>query len=181
VGKSKLIIIACLFLVHAQIAAAIDIGTIPLTPPKKVSPLETSPEHLTFLKTYNILTISLAMYYLDTKGRFSKEAIRDNFEQNLALWAGRYGIEFDLDNIDFQKKGFTRYYPFTVNGHDFIIRFFDVKERHFLPPVPEVYAEGVFESSEIGFQIIPGINAILAGTRIERIPFPDPTVCSKNP
>jgi len=95
-------------------------------------------------------------------------------------WKEGLDIAFDMDNIDFGKKGFTRYYPFTVDGRDLIIRIFDVRETSFLPEF-RVFEEGVFEDSRIGFQIIPGIQDIVASKKIKKLPVPQPAIFATSP
>lgn len=170
-NKDKLLLILiCLFLVHATVATSSNIGTSPLRLNQKVSPIETS-QALTFLKEFNVLTFALGLYQLDARERLSKAKIKEKMTLDSTIWEREFGISFDLDNIDFKRKGFTRYYPFTVNGKDFIIRIFDVREKHRMPKF-EVFCEGIFEDSKIGFQIIPGVKTILKSKRIKKIPFP---------
>ncbi len=172
-NKSRLLVmIVCLFLVHTSVAATVDTRTFPLNLSKKVSPTETSIKEL-FAKEFNILAFALGIYHLDVIERFSKDKIKEHLASGFAKWAESFTLAFDLDNIDFKKKGFTRYYPFTVNKKDFIIRIFDIREEHYLPDF-EIFYEGVFETSKIGFQIIPGINTILKEKEINKEAFPRP-------
>lgn len=178
-NKGKLLIIVCLFLVHTSGAAALDIRTFPINPVKKVSPTETSIKEA-FARQFNILAFALGIYRLDAGERMSKEEIKKRLAGDVALWNETISLAFDLDNIDLKKKGFTRYYPFTVEGKDFIIRIFDMKERHYLPDF-EIFYEDVFKESKIGFQIIPGVNTILEGKKIEKAQFPNPAAYSTHP
>lgn len=165
-NKSRLVVtIVCLFLVHSQVVALQDLGTLPLTPSREVSPTETNHPGI-FLKEFNILAFALSVYYLDAKEQLSKEDIKEKLAGNSTILWEKFNIGFDMNNIDFKKRGFTRYYPFSVNGKDFIIRIFDANERHYLANF-EILYEGVLNRPEIGFQIIPGINAILDKKKIE--------------
>ncbi|GEM_PF-1435254 len=171
-NKGKLLIaIACLILVHTMSAAATEIGTYLLNPLKKVSPTETGLKEI-FAREFNILAFALGIYHLDVEKRFSKNAIK----KHLIIGAGKcekiLSVVFDLDNIDFRRKGLTRYYPFKAGGNDYIIRVFHSGERHYLEDF-EIFYEGVFEESSIGFQIIPGINEILKEKKAEKIAVPD--------
>lgn len=165
--KKLLLVIVCLLLVHTQAATSLDIRTLLLTPPQKVSPIETNPE-FTFLKEFNILTFALALYHLDAKEHLTKDIIKRRLATDCAVWKKALNIDFDLDNIDLNKRGFTRYYPFSINGKDFIVRIFDMKERHFLPEF-DVFYEALFEDSGVGLQIIPGINTVLKSKRVEKV------------
>ena len=177
-SKKRLVpFLACLFLVHSQVALAIDAGTYFLNPSKKVSPTNTSVKAM-FARQFNIIAFALGMYYLDTSGNVPKEDIKKIFEEEIVFCEENFNIVFDLDNIDFKKKGFTRYYPFTVNGQDFIIRLFDVREKS-IQPACEVYYEGIMEDSGVCFQIIPGIKVLLADTKVEPIAIVDPTLCDR--
>lgn len=174
-----LLIIACFALVHTQVAATPDIRTLPLNPHTKVSPTETN-QWKNFLREFNLLAFALGIYYLDAKERLSKEDIKEKLTLDSAIWEKEFGITFDLDNIDFKKKGFTRCYPFTVNGKDFIIRIFDARDRHYLRGF-EILYEDMFEKPRIGFQILPGINTILNGKKVERVSFSDPAAYFTHP
>ena len=179
-NKGKLLIIAlCLFLVHSGVGATLDIRTYPINPVKKVSPIETSIKEI-FARQFNILAFALGIYRLDTRGRLSKESIKETLADNCAACRDSVNVAFDLDNIDFRKKGFTRYYPFSASGRDFIIRIFDVREKYYLPDF-EIFYEGTFEESGIGFQVIPGIKSILKEAKAERISFYDPALYSTQP
>lgn len=162
-----LLIIVCLFLVHSQLGIASSLGTLPLTPPGKVSPLETNQE-IIFLKEFNILAFALGMYYLEAEERLSKDDLKERLSETLDRWEDKFNVIFDLDNI--VKHGFTRDYPFTVKNKSFIIRLFDVKDgyhvRRRLPDEVKILYEGEFKEG-IRFQILPGINAILKDEKIE--------------
>ena len=177
-GKPFLIVL-CLFLVHSSVDATLDIRTSPINPIKKVSPIETNIKEL-FAREFNILTFALGIYQLDTKGGLTKEYIKEALADNVRTCKDSLEVDFDLDNIDFRRKGFTRYYPFSVNGQDFIIRVFDLREEHYLPDF-DIFYEGAFEESNIGFQIIPGIKTILKTTKAEKLHLYDPAIYSTQP
>ena len=174
-----LLIIACLFLVHTQVIATENLGTYPINPVKKVSPTETNIKEA-FARQFNILTFALGIYCLDTEGHLSKDAIKERLSSESGICEETLALVFDLNNIDFKKKGFTRYYPFSVKERDFIIRIFDIREKHYLPDF-EVFYEGTFKESKIGFQILPGIKTILEEKKAEKATFPDPTLCLTHP
>ncbi len=181
-SKSRLLlIIVCLSLVHTQLVAASSLGTLPLTPPVKVSPMETNQE-IIFLKEFNILAFALAMYYLEAEERLSKDDLKERLADELYKWKEKFKVIFDLDNI--VKHGFTRDYPFTVKNKSFIIRLFDVRDgyhvRRRLPDEVKILYEGEFKEG-IRFQMLPGINEILESEKPEKALFQDPALCSTHP
>ena len=179
-SKNKLlIIVVSLFLVHSQLSAATDVGTSSINLTKKVSPTNTNIKEM-FATEFNVLAFALGMYYLDTEEHLSKEGIKEKLLQSHAILEEKFRVIFDLDNIDLEKNGFTRYYPFVMNEKDYMIRIFDADEKHYLEKT-RVYHEGIFEDSEIGFQIIPGINSMLEERKPEKVELLDPTICSKQP
>ncbi len=179
-NKGKpLLIIACLILVHTASTAAPDIRTYPISPVQKVSPTETGIKEI-FAREFNILAFALGIYYLDVEKRLPKYAIKKYLALGTAMCEENLSVAFDLDNIDFKRKGFTRYYPFKVGGKDCIIRIFDLKERHYLPDF-DIFYEGVFEESNLGFQVIPGVDAILKEVKAEKIALRDPNRYTTNP
>ena len=176
--KNKLILIlACLFLVQPHVGATQDVRTIPVTSIIPVSPIESNPIPTT-LHEYSILVFALSMYYMETRENLSMEQIRERLAGQPEVWKEKLAVAFDLDRTSFKKDGYTRYYPFSVRGRDFIIRFFRLKEKDKLP-LCDVLHEGTFPDSELAFQIIPGINALLEGKDIKKIlpdKLPQPTM-----
>lgn len=169
-------IIVCLFLVPSQIASTQDIGTYLRSVNQKVSSIETKKTDI-FIRDFNILSFALGLYNLDAKERLTKVEIKERLAKEPALLRDKFGVSFDMDKIDFKKKGFTRYYPFSVSGKDFIIRIFDINEKHYLAECQVVY-EGAFEKSSLGFQIIPGIKTILDEKKTEKVVLVNPAACS---
>jgi len=108
---------------------------------------------------------------METKENLSKEQIIERLAGQPEVWKEKLDIIFDLERMGFEKKGYTRYYPFSVRGRDFIIRFFRLREKNQLP-VCEVLHEGTFPNSQVAFQIIPSINTLLEGKEIKKI-LPD--------
>lgn len=179
-NKSRLLLtIVCMFLVHTQLVASTNVGTLLLTPPKKVSPLEAS-QRDAFLKEFNLLTFALGMYRLDTEVRLTGDEIRNILNENIEHLERVCSIVFDFDRIDFRKKGYTRYYPFTIDGKDYIIRIYLEEERHFLP-YADILAQGIFHNSGIGYQIIPGINSILNEVKSGKLPLNNPALRPVSP
>ena len=179
-SKNRLLVITvCLFLVHTCAIASTELGTSPINPARKVSPTELNIKEL-FALEFNILAFARGIYSMDVEERLTKADIKKRLADGLDTCARELSLTFDLDNIDFRKKGFTRYYPFNVEGKDFIVRIFDAREEYYLPDF-EVFYEGKYGDTNIGFQIIPGLATILADTKIEKFSFPDPNLCASNP
>jgi len=172
--KLLLIVMLLLFLGQTQVEPSTKPLTSSLNLNKRITPVEFSRFEV-FAKEFNMLAFALGVYYLDARSRLPKDEIKEELLNVPKVWEEKFGIRFDLDKIDFKKKGFTRYYPFIMNDKDFIIRIFEMQDRHYLESF-EVYYEGAFEDSNIGFQIIPGINSILKDEKIEKISITDSSV-----
>lgn len=178
-SKSILLtLIVSLFLVHNIVVAAEELGTYPVSLIEKVSPTEISIKE-TFASEFNILAFALGIYQFETEKGLSKEDIKAALSESNLSCNSAINMVFDLDNIDIRKKGFTRYYPFSANEKDFIIRIFDLREKHFLPEF-EILHEGMFENSEIGFQILPGLQTILRGKELNKFSLSDPAAIGRS-
>ena len=75
-------------------------------------------------------------------------------------------VRFDFAHIDLMRKGWTRYYPFSVGEKRFIARIFLTKEALFQPKV-RVVSELVIEDFGITLQVLPGISEILSDCKIK--------------
>ena len=177
--SKSIIIVACLFLVQTQVARAQDLGTSSLNLVEKVSPTSLHVKEI-FASEFNILTFALGMYQMDTEDYLSKEDIKEKLIKNQSFCERQFNVVFDLDNIDFNKKGLTRYYPFTLNDKSLVIRIFNINEKYYLPDL-KVFYEGTFEDSEVGFQIIPGVKEILASQRTKRFKIANPFLYTTHP
>lgn len=179
-NRNKLLIIGvCLFLVQSFVFASPVFRTIPLQNQPNVSPLEAE-KNSYFFKSFNVLTFALGIYKLDVKQHLSNEIIEEKLAKSLVTCKEKFGITFDLYKVKCDKKSSVRYYVFTVDEKDFIIRFFDLKEKNSMPKL-EVLYEGVFGNSKIGFQVLPGLNTMLEDKKIEKIILPFPTLAFSCP
>jgi len=115
-----------------------------------------------FKKIYDSVCFALSVYVSDVIGRSSKEDLIKNFSR-IALHPG---IRFDLENMDIIKKGWTRYYPFSIEGKEFIMRIFLTSERSYQPPAPVLY-EGSIATPAVTFQVLPSLNTILSDCKIK--------------
>ena len=182
-GSKLTVLLVCLFVFYSNAPASPDIQTFvkasAINPAKKVSPAEIGMKEI-FAREFNILAFAFGIYRLDVGERLSKESIKMRLSENVLFCKEAFSVAFDLENIDFNRKGFTRYYPFSVNGKDFIIRIFNAEESRYLADF-KIFYDGVFEESNVGFQIIPGIKEILADTKAEKFTISDPAVFATNP
>jgi len=114
-----------------------------------------------FKKIYDSVCMGLAIYKSDVINRSSKEDLINIFSRIVSI----PGIKFDLENIDILKKGWTRYYPFSIDGKSFIMRIFLTAEKLYQPSVTVLY-EGSVENPAVTFQVLPSLNEILADCKI---------------
>ena len=115
-----------------------------------------------FKKIYDSVSFALSVYVSDVIERSSKESLIRNFSQVVL----HPSIRFDLENIDVIKKGWTRYYPFSIDGKEFIMRIFLTSERSFLPDAPILY-EGSIMNPAVTFQVLPSLKEILSDCKIK--------------
>jgi hypothetical protein len=117
-----------------------------------------------FKQIYESIYTGLAIYKLDAIEKYPKERLA----AALGAICNSSDIAFDLNNISFGKKGWTRYYPFSIGDKNFIMRIFLTGELRYQPKVPVLY-EGTLAEPNITFQILPSINDILTVCKIKPI------------
>lgn len=115
-----------------------------------------------FKQLYNILCLSLAIYKSDALQNCSREDIARMYGNSLF----NSEVRFDLANIDMGKKGWTRYYLFSVGEEQFIARVFLTAERPYQPKVSVLYEASVMNPA-VTVQVLPGLNTILEQCRIK--------------
>jgi len=111
--------------------------------------------------------MALFIYKLDAEKRYSKEKIKKEYSDFINRFSE---AQFDLESMDIGKKGWTRYYPFSVNGQSFIIRFFLASEiilRSKEIPEEKALYQDTIRNGKIIFQILPGVNEILKDRQIK--------------
>ena len=131
----------------------------PLNPHTKVSLNEPD---ICFQHVYAALCGALFIYRLDAVKRYSGEALIRKASGIPALSE----VRFDMEHIDLGKKGWTRYYPFSVGDRNFIARIFLTEERAYQPEV-KVLFEANIKNPDVTFQILPGLSDILEGCQIK--------------
>jgi len=155
-----------LFLVPSIIAVPQGMlpGTLPIQPESKVSLTKSK---ITFKQKFDILCLALLIYKLDAVKRCSKGVVQEILRKEYdGAFVNFVGLQFDLENIDLGKKGWTRYYPFSIYDDHYIVRVFLTAERAYQPAVTVLH-EGVIKSPPVTFQILPGLNSILDQCEIE--------------
>ena len=131
----------------------------PLNPPTNIDVNYSDP---TVKKIYDAICIGVGLYELDTIGRLSKAEIERRYS-GLSL---NSEVRFDFANMDLGRKGWTRYYPFSVGDKNFIMRIFLTDERSYQPEAPILY-EGSITNPAVTFQVLPSINEIISGCKIQ--------------
>ena len=155
------IVLAIFFLVqYISPSQTYSATNFPLTQ-IKVDPNSTD---ICFKKIYDSLCVGLSIYKLDAIERYTKE----NLIKNLSNISTKTDVKFDLDNIDMDKKGWTRYYPFSIGDKNFIMRIFLTSELQYQPKVRVLY-EGTLTNPAVTFQVLPPLNDILSDCKIKPI------------
>jgi hypothetical protein len=115
-----------------------------------------------FKKIYESVYVGLSLYKLDAIEKYTKGQLMTSFQPV----TGNGLIRFDLKNIDMGKKGWTRYYPFSIGDRNFIMRIFLTAEVQYQPKIKVLY-EGRLDDPDITFQILPSLNDILSDCTIK--------------
>ena len=158
--KITALIAVTLFLAQAiplaGIAPAENLSPNPLTE------INTSGANLPFKDTCNFLCMALSLYRSDAFKGMPKEELVKIYSPMLA----GSDVRFDFAHIDMMRKGWTRYYPFSVGEKRFVARIFLTKEASFQPKV-RVISELAIENFGVTIQILPGIDEILNDCKIK--------------
>ena len=148
------------FLVQAiPIISPAPAENLPLNP---ITEIKVGGSNLPFKETCNFLCIALSLYRSDAFEKKAKEELARIYNPMLS----GSDLRFDFDRLDMWKKGWTRYYPFSVGEKRFIARIFLTKESVFQAKVP-VLSELVVENLGVTLQVLPGINEILQDRSIK--------------
>ncbi|MFA5143472.1 MAG: hypothetical protein WC522_04820 [Candidatus Omnitrophota bacterium] len=138
-------------------------GTVPAEnlSPNPLTEIKVGGASLPFKDTCTFLCMALSLYRSDAFQGMTKSELAKIYAPFLADSA----IRFDFENLDIGRKGWTRYYPFSVSGRQFVARIFLTKEMPFQPCVT-VLSEIACENLGVTLQVLPGIDEILSGCRI---------------
>lgn len=160
--KRLSILLALLFAVQAVASPkTYSAETYSLNPPTRVSLNE--PQFL-IKKTCEVLCLALFIYKMDVIKQCHKNTIIKEYGSFMRSFSD---VKFDLDRMDIgkNKDGLTRYYPFSVDGKDFIARIFFTEYP--LQPDVKVLYEWSTKDRMLTLQILPGTNEILSGCKIK--------------
>jgi len=113
-----------------------------------------------FKEIYQSVYTGLSIYMLDVTGCCTKEKLMAGLES-----APGGPVKFDIENMDLGKKGCTRYYPFSIEDKNFIMRICLTEELRYQPKVKVLY-EGTLVSPPVTFQVLPSVNDILSDCKI---------------
>jgi len=163
VSKKKLYCILAIFFLVQSIASSsvLAFENSVLNPPTNI---DINYSDGVVKKLYDAICLGVLIYELDTVGRKSKEEIA----RSCAGLPSNSEVRFDLENMDMGRKGWTRYYPFSVGDKAFIMRIFLTVERAYQSSAPVLY-EGVIANPAVTFQVLPSLNEILADCKIKPI------------
>lgn len=163
-GKRLITFLSVFFLVqHVTPSQVLSNTTFSLAQVTQINVSSDSPDN-SFKKIYESIYTGLAIYKLDAIEKCPKERMA----AALGAICRSSDIAFDLNNISLGKKGWTRYYPFSIGDKNFIMRIFLTGELRYQPKVPVLY-EGTLTEPPVTFQILPSINDILAVCKIKPI------------
>lgn len=130
----------------------------PLNPPIRVDP--NSPDR-SFPELWSAICSGLIIYGMDVNGSPKEEIVKK--------YPGAFinsEIRFDLANLEFGRKGWTRYYPFSIGDKNFIMRIFLTAERAYQPQAPILFEGGV-NNPAVTFQVLPSVSDILSDCKIK--------------
>jgi hypothetical protein len=124
-------------------------------------------ENPSFRQLYGTSCLAITIYKLDAIEGLHKDVIMR--QHSAALFND--AIRFDLEKIYTQKKGFTRYYPVTVEGKVFVVRVFLTKELPYQPRLTVLYEVSITDP-EVTCQILSSVNDIVSSRKIEPVTYP---------
>ncbi len=175
-AKKRLSIILAIFFLVQIFTTPIELyaETCPLNPQTKVNPNEID---MCFKDVYDTIHLALFIYKLDAIKHSPKNDIIRNYADEFADLSR---VRFDLEHIDIQRKGWTRYYPFSVRGRNFIIRIFLTSERQYQAKADTIF-EGEIDNPAITFQVLDGVNALLKDCKIKPHTFTPTSLVEASP
>ena len=102
--------------------------------PNPLTEIKTGAGNPDFKETCNFLLTAISLYKSDVFGRLPKDKLIEMYAPVISS----SNVRFDLEHIDLMKKGWTRYYPFSVGEKTMIVRIFLTKELSFQPELPVI-------------------------------------------
>jgi hypothetical protein len=136
-----------------------EAGGFSLAPPSVIN-LPDFNQLLTAVRT------GVAIYRLDAMGECPKADLKAKCE---AITAANPLPSFDISKMDLGKKGWTRYYSFSIGNRDLIIRIFLTGEYEYQITIPDedIILQASRKDIGITYQVFTGVNAILKNSRIK--------------
>jgi hypothetical protein len=119
--KTRSLVILALFFLAQYVAPSVSFPDSNFLLPQIRTGAE-SPDPF-FKQIYESICIGLSIYKLDAFERYTKDKLVTDFQ----FGTGK-SVRFDMENMDIGRKGWTRYYPFSIGGKDFIMRIFLTEE-----------------------------------------------------
>ncbi|MDD5136897.1 MAG: hypothetical protein PHN63_06095 [Candidatus Omnitrophica bacterium] len=126
----------------------------PLNPPTNIDVNYSDP---VVKNIYDAICQAVILYELDTAAGLSKEDMETSYP-GLSLDSE---VCFDLANMDMGRKGWTRYYSFSIGNKSFIMRIFLTSERSYQTEAPILY-EGSLANPAVTFQVLQSLNELLS-------------------
>lgn len=157
-NKKKLsIVLAIFFLVQsAAVAQNLDAEIYALNIPSRIAD--------PYFRNMNIAAeAALSIYKKHELDKISKE---DILRQFFGGAVNEY-VKFDLDDLRLGKGGWTRYYPVSILGENFIARVFLTDEEVLQYKAEVLFQARIEKPQRITCQIIPNVNEILRDCKIE--------------
>ena len=125
-----------------------------LSPPMRMT------EHY-FKEVYATVSVALSVYKMDAVDGISMKNIIDKHRPALI----GADVKFDLEHMDMRRKGWTRHYPVSIRGENFIVRLFLTPERSYQPDLPVLFEMDI-KDPDVTCQILPDINSILGDSSL---------------
>lgn len=119
-----------------------------------------------FNQLLSAVNTGIAIYKLDAMSGCSREELKAKCE---AIAASNLSPRFDIAKMDLGKKGWTRYYPFSIEGKDLIIRIFLTGEYEYQPKIQndDIILQASRKDLGITYQVFSSVNSILKSCRIK--------------
>lgn len=117
-----------------------------------------------FKEVYATVSMALSVYKMDALDGMGMRNIIDRYRGSMA----GPDVIFDLERMDMLRKGWTRHYPVSIRGENYIVRLFLTKERAYQPEMPVLFEMDIKDPA-VTCQILPDINAILDASNIAPI------------
>lgn len=163
-GKKWPINVAIFFLVQCMTSPQISSQeTGSLNPPIKVS---LNKSEICFRYMFDIIYSALEIYRKDAIERRSVEELMKECDRTLTGTEPRFNVR----HLGIGKKGWTRYYPFSIGEHSFIVRIFLTEESAFQPDTAVLF-QAEMKNPAVTIQILPNLNEILTDCGIRPYEF----------